>query len=100
MSILHNDPPPDDVPGALVCLPVGGGRPVAGSTRATCTQCGHAVWLAPSGRALLQEHPTIPVLCIKDGRERMRADPQTTVLPPTPAQWREIVDDQLRQRRN
>ena len=100
MSILPRDPHPDDVPSALVCLPVGGGRPVAGSTRTTCAQCGRAVWLAPSGRALLQEHPTLPVLCLADGRERMRIDPQATLLPPTPAQWREIVDNQLRQRRN
>lgn len=89
MSILHKDPQPDDVPAILVCVPVGGEH-VPGSTRGVCTHCGRTVWIAPSGREQLAAHPTMQVLCLDDGLQRLHEDSAASIAPATLAQRREL----------
>jgi hypothetical protein len=89
MSILHRDPPPDDVPSILVCVPVGWAH-VPGSTRGVCAHCGAAVWIAPSGREELAKSPAMQVLCLDDGLQRLQTDSEAYIAPATPAQWREL----------
>lgn len=37
---------------------------VPDSQQRTCRQCGEAVWIAPSGLAMLTENPGMPVECL------------------------------------
>jgi len=48
----------------LMCAPIDMPRVVKGSRTSECARCGGAVWIAPSGRDILREHPQTRVCCI------------------------------------
>lgn len=67
----------EQVPDALVVQSIDGGS-IPGSIRIHCTGCPHEAWLAPSGQAVLRDHPevkTICVHCIPSGPVQMHLAP-------------------------
>jgi hypothetical protein len=80
---------PDQEPIVLICAPTTM-EAVPGSTRDTCSSCGAAVWVAPSGRLLLAARPGLRLRCLPEFLAAVEAGHVMPVMPPTDQQWQEL----------
>ena len=75
----------------IMCWPVAKpGRVIRGSIKQQCSICVADVWLAPSGRRIIEEKKA-EIVCL-DCYKRL---PDVKLMQPTPEQLGEIVADHL-----
>lgn len=78
----------------LICATLGGDSEIIhGSVLGSCADCGVAVWLAPTGQAMLAEEGAVSV-CMPCGLALIARDEAPQIDPPTPAQLDELARHQ------
>lgn len=71
------------------------GAVASGSVKRVCQDCGAAVWVAPSGVALIAREGVVPT-CMRCVAERVRKDPEPKFVGPNAQQLAEILAYQRR----
>lgn len=70
-----------------------GAATVPGTTKDVCAECGVAICIAPSGRAIAAEsEKPVKLTCGPCGVRLLESDAEAEVMPLTAAQKREIID--------
>lgn len=57
----------------IICTPENNPH-IKNSTLDKCSECGQPVWVAPSGRKLLAEHPNMKIICIPCATPKIERD--------------------------
>lgn len=84
----------DELEEILICAPITAFHVIRGSRTTTCTSCQGAVWVAPSGQAMLRDRPATRPMCVKCAVPLVEAadseDSRVMALPLTAEQLAEV----------